>query len=160
MRLQLRIAGFAARHPATTILVIHDPEEAALRADELLVLEERPGVAVCPTADGFARPPGETVARLLGTENAAEGVATGERQIATGMGVVLDIAGPAPPLDRRVGWAVLSSSVRICGGGRYQTRIEGIVLLGNVCRVGLRLGDRDHEPSKPLGLDRPTALPP
>ena len=128
---------------STTILVTHDPDEAALLAEELLVLEDGRVLQSGPTAEVFARPAGETVARLLGTGDAAEGLAIGEHQIAIGEGVVLDIAGPALSLNQRVGWAIPASDVRICSGGRYQARIESVVPLGYGCRVGLRLGDAE-----------------
>lgn len=126
---------------ATTILVTHDPDEAALLADELLVLENGRVLQSGPTVEIFARPADETVARLLGTEIAAEGLTIGEHQIAIGAGVVLDIVGPALPLNHRVGWSVPSSSVRICSNGRYQGCIEGVDALGIGCRVIIRLGD-------------------
>ena len=128
---------------STTILVTHDPDEAALLADELLVIEDGRVLQSGLTAEVFARPAGEHVARLLGSENAADGLAIGEHQIAIGAGVVLDIAGPALPLDLRVGWAIPASGVRICSSGRYQARIENVVPLGNAYRVVLRLGDAD-----------------
>ncbi len=128
---------------ATMILVTHDPDEAALLADELLVLEDGRVLQSGRTAEVFARPANETVARLLGAENAAEGLVIGEHQIAIGKGVVLDVAGPALPLNHRVGWTIPSNGVRICDSGRYYGRIESVVRLGNGCRVELRLGDAD-----------------
>ena len=143
LRLRSELLDLQRDIEATMILVTHDPEEAALLADELLVLEDGRVLQSGPTAEIFVRPAGETVARLLGSEHAAEGLTIGELQIAIGEGVVLDIAGPALPLDHRVGWAIPSSGVRICSNGRYQGRIESVVPLGNGCRVDLRLGDAD-----------------
>jgi molybdate transport system permease protein len=128
---------------ATTILVTHDPDEAALLADELLVLENGRVLQSGLTAEIFVRPAGETVARLLGAENTAEGLTIGEHQIAIGEGVVLEISGSALPLNRRVGWSVPSSGVQICSDGRYQGRIEGVVALGIGYQVIIRLGDAD-----------------
>jgi molybdate transport system permease protein len=140
-RLRLELLDLQRDIQATTILVTHDPDEAALLADELLVLEEGRVLQSGPTPEIFARPADETVARLLGTENAAEGLTIAEHQIAIGAGVVLDIAGPVLPLNHRIGWAVPSSGVRICSDGRYRGRIEGVTPLGNGCRLELRLGD-------------------
>ena len=142
-RLRFELLDLQRDIQATTILVTHDPDEAALLADELLVLEDGRVLQSGPTGQVFARPAGETVARLLGTENAAEGLAIGDRQIAIGEGVILDITGPALPINHRVGWAIPSNGVRICSNGRYQVRIESVVPLGNGCRVKLRLGDAD-----------------
>jgi ABC-type Fe3+/spermidine/putrescine transport system ATPase subunit/ABC-type sulfate transport system permease component len=142
-RLRLELLDLQRDIQATTILVTHDPEEAALLADELLMLEEGRVLQSGPTAEVFARPADETVARLLGTENTAEGLTIGKHQIAIGGGVVLDIAGSPLPLNHRVGWSILPSAVRICTNGRYQGRIEDVAPLGNGCRVKLRLGEAD-----------------
>jgi hypothetical protein len=80
---------------------------------------------------------------LLGTENAAEGLTIAEHQIAIGADVVLDIAGPALPLNHRVGWGIPSSGVRIYRDGHYRGRIENVVPVGNGCRLELRLGDAE-----------------
>jgi ABC-type Fe3+/spermidine/putrescine transport system ATPase subunit/ABC-type sulfate transport system permease component len=126
---------------ATTIFVTHDPDEAALLADELLVLEDGRVLQSGPTGQIFARPADETVARLLGTEIAAQGITIGEHQIAIGAGVVLNIVGPALSLNHRVGWSVLSRGVRICSNGHYQGFIEGVDALGVGYRLIIRLGD-------------------
>ena len=60
---------------ATTILVTHDPAEAALLADELLVLEGGRVLQSGPTEQVFSRPASELAARLLGAEYVAEGIA-------------------------------------------------------------------------------------
>jgi ABC-type Fe3+/spermidine/putrescine transport system ATPase subunit/ABC-type sulfate transport system permease component len=142
-RLRYELLDLQRDIQATTILVTHDPDEGALLADELLVLADGRVLQSGSTAEIFARPVDETVARLLGTENTAHGLTIGEHQIAIGAGVVLDIAGPALPLNHRVGWAVPSSGVRICSDGRYRGRIENVVPVGNGCRLEIRLGDAD-----------------
>ena len=58
---------------ATTILVTHDPVEAALLADELLVLEGGRVLQSGPTEQVFLRPASTLAARLLGAEFVAEG---------------------------------------------------------------------------------------
>ena len=50
---------------ATTIIVTHDPEEAAILADELLVLEDGRVLQAGPVQAVFSRPASEVVARLL-----------------------------------------------------------------------------------------------
>jgi ABC-type Fe3+/spermidine/putrescine transport system ATPase subunit/ABC-type sulfate transport system permease component len=142
-RLRSELLDLQREIQATTILVTHDPDEAALLADELLVLADGRVLQSGPTGEIFARPADEAVARLLGTENPAEGLTISEHQIAIGTDVVLDIAGPALPLNHRVGWSVPSSGIRICSNGRYQGCIEGFVPVGNGCRLELRLGDAD-----------------
>ena len=64
---------------ATTILVTHDPAEAAMLADEILVFENGRVLQSGPTDQVFRRPNNETVARLLGADHAAKGIAVGAR---------------------------------------------------------------------------------
>jgi molybdate transport system permease protein len=142
-RLRAELLDLQREIQATTILVTHDPDEAALLAEELLVLSDGRVLQSGPTGEIFARPADEFVARLLGTENVAEGLTIDEHQIAIGADVVLDIAGPALPPNHRVGWGVPSSGVRIYRDGRYRGRIENVVPVGNGCRLELRLGDAE-----------------
>ena len=53
----------------STVLVTHDPEEAALLADEILVVDEGRLLQAGPRAEVFARPKSPQVARLLGIPN-------------------------------------------------------------------------------------------
>jgi ABC-type Fe3+/spermidine/putrescine transport system ATPase subunit/ABC-type sulfate transport system permease component len=140
-KLRAELLNLQGELAAVTLLVTHDPEEAALLADELLVLEHGRALQSGAAAEIFARPASETVARLLGTENAAEGVAIGEHRIAIGGGVTLDIAGPAIAIDRRVGWSVAPGRIRIGADGRYRGCVERVVPEGIGYRITLRLGD-------------------
>jgi ABC-type Fe3+/spermidine/putrescine transport system ATPase subunit/ABC-type sulfate transport system permease component len=143
LRSQLRteLMELQCEFGAITLLVTHDPEEAGLLADELLLLEQGRALQSGPTAEVFGRPANETAARLLGAENAAGGIAIGERRIAIGGGVIIDIEGPALKVDRRVGWTVPSGRIRIGADGRYQGCVERVVRGGIGCRITLRLGD-------------------
>ena len=53
----------------STVLVTHDPEEAALLADEILVVDDGRLLQAGPRAEVFARPASPHVARLLGIPN-------------------------------------------------------------------------------------------
>jgi ABC-type Fe3+/spermidine/putrescine transport system ATPase subunit/ABC-type sulfate transport system permease component len=53
----------------STVIVTHDPEEAALLADEILVVDEGMLLQAGPRAEVFARPASPHVARLLGIPN-------------------------------------------------------------------------------------------
>ena len=64
---------------ATTILVTHDPDEAALLADEILVLDKGRVLQVGPTAALFERPANLQVAALLGIENIGRGIYPGQQ---------------------------------------------------------------------------------
>ena len=60
---------------ATMVIVTHDPDEAALLSDEILVLDQGRVLQTGLTEAVFRRPASETVARLLGAENVAFGFA-------------------------------------------------------------------------------------
>ena len=80
---------------ATTIIVTHEPEEAALLADELLVLEDGRTLQLGPVEVLFRGPADEVVARVLGAENVSTGTAIADDQIAIAGGEILIVAGPA-----------------------------------------------------------------
>jgi molybdate transport system permease protein len=140
-RLRSELLALQREIGATTILVTHDPEEAALLADELLVIEDGRPLQSGATEAVFLRPASETVARLLGAENAAEGVAVDERRIAIGGGVVLQVAGPPLRPGLPVGWSIRPGGVRLSAAGSYCGCIEGLVPLGLGSRITVRLGD-------------------
>jgi ABC-type Fe3+/spermidine/putrescine transport system ATPase subunit/ABC-type molybdate transport system substrate-binding protein len=142
LRSRLRQEMFALQQEltATTILVTHDPAEAALLADEILLLEDGRVLQADPTGRIFSRPASETAARLLGAETAAEGVAVDPETIAIGAGVSLKVAGPPLQPSSSVGWAVPAARVRLTKMGRYQGQIESIVPLGAERRIAIRFG--------------------
>src|SRR6185437_11398979 len=57
----------------STVIVTHDPEEAALLADEILVVDDGRLLQAGPRAEVFARPASPQVARLLGIPNLIPG---------------------------------------------------------------------------------------
>jgi molybdate transport system permease protein len=125
LRAQLRreLRAIQAEVNATTILVTHDPEEAFLLADELLILDAGQVLQAGPVEAVFARPANEAAARLLGADNIAEGLVVGKDQIDIGDGVHLVVAGPDLQPGAKVGWAVRPESIRIMPGGHYSGTI-------------------------------------
>jgi ABC-type Fe3+/spermidine/putrescine transport system ATPase subunit/ABC-type sulfate transport system permease component len=126
---------------ATTILVTHDPTEAALLADELLVLEGGRVLQSGPTEQVFARPANTLAARLLGAEFVAEGTVAAPDAIKVGGGAILKISRAALQPGSRVGWSVPSALVRLSEQGRYQGKIEGVTAVGIGRQLAIRFGD-------------------
>ncbi len=124
-----------------TILVTHDPAEAALLADELLVLEGGRVLQAGPTDQVFARPANELAARLLGAEFVAEGIAGGTSLIAVGGDTSLEVAGPALQRGARVGWTASPARIRVSDQGRYQGKVESAVPVGIGNQLAIRFGD-------------------
>ena len=140
-RLRREFRALQADLGATTILVTHDPEEAFLLADELLILDAGRVLQAGPVETVFARPANETVARLLGADNIADGQALGEDHIDIGDGVRLVVAGPALQHGASVGWSVRPESIRIAPNGGYPGTIFDIgPSSGGRREVKLRLG--------------------
>jgi molybdate transport system permease protein len=124
-----------------TIVVTHDPMEAALLADEIVVLEHGRALQSGPTGALFRRPASETVARLLGAEYIGHGTSQGRDRIAIGKGVLIAIAPPDLIPGQRVGWSVSPSGARFAADGEYRGTIESAVVLGIEQRVTVRIGD-------------------
>ncbi len=110
---------------ATTILVTHDPEEAFLLADDLLVLGAGRVLQSGPAEQVFLRPASEAVARLLGAQAVGHGVAVATDRIDVGAGVRLGVAGPALVPGTRLGWTVRPDRVRI-GVEGYPAEVVGL----------------------------------
>jgi len=147
---------------ATIILVTHDPEEAALLADELLVIDDGRTLQAGATAAVFARPASETVARLLGVEHALAGVAVGGDQIGLGGGVLLKVGGAPLRTGTPVGWSVRPGGIRLSPEGAYHGCIESLLPAGvgghlTVClgdaRVKLLANGTGHVVGAPCQLD-------
>ena len=126
---------------ATSILVTHDPAEAALLADEVLVIAGGRGLQAGPTETVFRRPANETVARLLGAEMTAQGVAADATSISVGAGVTLKFAGPPLQPNAAVGWSVAPARVRLNATGAYEGRIESVVPVGMQRHLVIGIGN-------------------
>jgi molybdate transport system permease protein len=147
---------------ATTILVTHDPAEAALLADELMVVENGRVLQSGCTERLFQRPANETVARLLGAETVAYGMAASGDSIAVGADTMLRTAGPALRPGQRVGWSVSPAHVRISNTGAYRGLIEVVRPVGVGRQIVIRFGDAqvsalagyaDHSPGSACRFD-------
>ncbi len=109
-----------------TVLVTHDPDEALLLADELLVLHEGRVLQAGRAADLLARPASAAVARLLGAEFEAAGRVAAPQAFALGGGVALAVGGPALPVGAAVGWTVRRGFVTLRPDGAYPATIEQV----------------------------------
>jgi ABC-type Fe3+/spermidine/putrescine transport system ATPase subunit/ABC-type sulfate transport system permease component len=100
----------------STVLVTHDPEEAALLADEILVIDEGRLLQAGPRSEVFNRPASPQVARLLGIQNiSAATVAAAGTIIADGMRIA---AGTGElPVGAAVLWSIRPDHVAVSGCG-------------------------------------------
>ncbi|MGW0434162.1 ABC transporter ATP-binding protein [Micromonospora sp. NPDC003197] len=160
-RAQLR--QHLTEHQGATLLVTHDPLDALVLADRLLVVEEGRLVQQGDPAEVAARPRTEYVASLVGL-NLYRGQADG-RTVALTDGPVLAVAdevhGPAfvafPPSS-----VTLSQTKPADAGNTWPVRVTGVEPYGDNLRVRLastQSHPADVPPAGPLPADVPPAGP-
>jgi molybdate transport system permease protein len=102
----------------STVLVTHDPEEAALLADEIVVLDDGRVLQAGARASVFRAPGSPQVAALLGIANAHRGVALGGGTIRSG-GVELRAGATELAAGTDVAWSVRPERIELRADGRY-----------------------------------------
>jgi ABC-type Fe3+/spermidine/putrescine transport system ATPase subunit/ABC-type sulfate transport system permease component len=125
----------------TTIIVTHDPDEAALLGEEILVLDHGRVLQAGKCEAVFVRPANETVARLLGAQNVNFGIAVDKDQIDIGSGVRIAVAGVPLTPGERVGWSVRPEEIRINDHGCYQATIQEVASFGAMLQLTVQLGE-------------------
>ncbi len=121
-----------------SLVVTHDPLEAAMLGDELLVLADGRVLQSGPTAAVLARPASVRVARLLGVANIGPGqVMPGGRVDAGGFWLPLDATRVEP--GRRVTWGLRAEDVRVDCRGTLGAEALDALPLGAGWEVRLRL---------------------
>jgi molybdate transport system permease protein len=153
-RLRQELLGLQGEMNLTTILVTHDPIEAMLLANEILLLDAGRVLQSGPISAVFARPVNEAAARLLGADLIGRGRVTADGRIDIGGGVRLRVDGPALTSGADVGWAVRPHQIRWREDGDYPALIlHRTPTVAGQCRVKIRLGglelDLPADPSCP-----------
>ncbi|HEX5297179.1 MAG TPA: ATP-binding cassette domain-containing protein [Streptosporangiaceae bacterium] len=122
----------------STVLVTHDPEEAALLADEILVIDGGRLLQAGPRAEVFSRPASPQVARLLGIQNLATGVLTGPDEITAG---TLRIAAGTGDLaeGREILWCIRPDRITAGGHGGYGAVVLDVADVGTYTSITVRL---------------------
>ena len=143
----------------STVLVTHDPEEAALLADEVLVMLDGRLVQAGSAAELHSRPASPAVARLLGIANILPGTCgPGGRLVAGGVGLAVPV--PDAAVGAPVTWCIHPGHVRIAGDGPIPAVVTDVADLGSASMVELRVGDglivtaRSHDPRAHRAGDR------
>jgi ABC-type Fe3+/spermidine/putrescine transport system ATPase subunit/ABC-type sulfate transport system permease component len=142
----------------STVLVTHDPEEAAMLADEIMVVSDGQVLQSGSCRDVYQRPASAEIGRLLGIDNLFEGTAGADGVVladgyrapgAPDGGVPVGLA-TAQPAGARLLWQVPPEALRVCQGpspsgihgatvdlGR--ARVTDIVDLGRTVEVAVQL---------------------
>jgi ABC-type Fe3+/spermidine/putrescine transport system ATPase subunit/ABC-type sulfate transport system permease component len=128
----------------TTVIVTHDPVEAALLADEVLILNRGRMEQAGPQPAVFAHPASPTAARMLGIRNLHVGRRAGPRELVTGR-VRIGFAPSALPADTapdaELTWCIrpehltLEHLVEGSDSGGHPGTVRDVVCLGPVDEV-------------------------
>ncbi|MFX1674465.1 ATP-binding cassette domain-containing protein [Paraburkholderia sp. A2WS-5] len=136
-RLQQTLRALQREISAVTVIVTHDPDEAALLADEVLVIEHGRTLQAGPVDEVFARPASPRVAELLGLHNIGAGIVLDSGEIETAGGLRLPCSRACEDArlatGTRVMWRVSPRALCATPGGSLEGRLAG---------VSLRHGDR------------------
>ncbi|TWP34965.1 ATP-binding cassette domain-containing protein [Leekyejoonella antrihumi] len=122
----------------STLLVTHDPEEAALLADEIIVIDEGRILQAGPRAQVYNRPASPQVARLLGIQNLHPGVVTAGGEVRSGAAPVAAYTAGMPS-GTHVLWSVRPEHVRITPDGAYPATIVDVADIGTSYALIVRL---------------------
>jgi ABC-type Fe3+/spermidine/putrescine transport system ATPase subunit len=129
----------------STVIVTHDPEEAAMLAEEILVIDRGRLLQVGTRRKVFREPASPAVAELLGIANTRRGRLTGQRRIEVeGAPGILLPAPQRPELDRLgegspVIWSVRPERIVLDPRGPYEGTLIDDVDLGSVSELTVSL---------------------
>ena len=123
----------------STVIVTHDPEEAALLADEILVLDGGRVLQAGPRGVVFREPASPQIAALLGIANAHEGQVVDRDRVRSGD---LEIDAPTGTLadGTAVAWCIRPEHVTLESHGGHAATLVDDVDLGATQELSVRLG--------------------
>ncbi len=123
----------------STVIVTHDPEEAALLADEIIVLGEGRVLQAGERTDVLGAPASARVAALLGIRNTREGRVAGPDAIESG-GAVINAPTGGLPRGTEVHWCIREERIALGEGGGYEASVIDEVDLGSARELTVVLG--------------------
>ncbi|MGA7417992.1 MAG: ATP-binding cassette domain-containing protein [Acidimicrobiales bacterium] len=128
----------------STVLVTHDPEEAALLADEVIVLGSGRALQAGACVDVMTHPASAEVARLVGIQNVHPGrvVSAGVVRVG-GFDLALDTGGLGPGTE--VLWCIRPEEVRLSEAGTYPATVIDAAVLGAVVEFVVQLDETGPE---------------
>ena len=105
----------------STVLVTHDPEEAAMLADEIMVVSDGQVLQSGSCREVYQRPASAEIGRLLGIDNLFEGMAGADGVLLTGRDRGLSVPGGSVPVGLATGlpagarllWQVPPEALRV-----------------------------------------------
>ncbi len=122
----------------STVIVTHDPEEAALLADEILVLDEGRVLQAGSRSSVFRAPGSPQIAALLGIANTHRGRVAGRDRLSTGGGELHAPTGDLPD-GAEVAWCIRPEQIALRPDGRYEATLLDEVDLGTTRELTVSL---------------------
>lgn len=118
----------------STVLVTHDPEEAAILADEVIVVSNGTSLQSGSTRQVFSRPSSPEVARLLGIPNLHEAAVTAPGLIDVG-GALLEVDSADLALGTAVLWSIRPEHIRLSPTEGLSASLADITDLGTTTEL-------------------------
>jgi ABC-type sulfate/molybdate transport systems ATPase subunit/ABC-type sulfate transport system permease component len=128
-RLQQSLRVLQREISAVTVIVTHDPDEAALLADEVLLIEHGRVLQAGPVSEVFERPASMRVAQLLGLHNVGQGRVVDANRVELGGELCLMAAGNVErSIGQNVMWRLPALAITPSDEGLFEGMVEDIEL--------------------------------
>ena len=137
LRMQLR--QLQHENALSTILVTHDPEEAALLADEILVIDGGEVLQAGTRAEVYRRPATPHVARLLGIHNLSTARIAGPTALRTAGGALIEVEPTGILQGTDVAWCIRPEDIVIAPDGPLRATVLDSADLGTFTTTTIRL---------------------
>jgi ABC-type Fe3+/spermidine/putrescine transport system ATPase subunit len=141
----------------STVLVTHDPEEAAYLADELIVLSDGHVLQAGKREDVFASPASAEVARLIGYRNLQKGRVGEGGELVVGWERVFVPRGQCEGLapGTQVIWSIRPEHVSVGRTGRFEAVVVDSIDLGASTSTVVDIGEVRLEARSTAHSDHP-----
>ncbi|MFL4907195.1 ATP-binding cassette domain-containing protein [Streptomyces sp. MMS24-I2-30] len=129
----------------TTVIITHDPQDAALLAEDILILAHGRLLQAGDQREVFAHPATPEAARLLGIRNLHTGRLTGPHTLDVD-GAHLTVTATGLPAGTPVAWCIRPEDIQLTATGGHPATIIDTVHLGPVTEIRALLAN-GHEMS-------------
>ena len=122
----------------STVIVTHDPEEAALLAEEIVVIDDGRVLQAGSRRSVFAAPRSPLVAALLGIANSHHGITDTPERLLT-HGIPINIVASELPSGTQVAWSIRPEHIALDPDGPYTATLLDDADLGTVRELTIAL---------------------
>jgi ABC-type sulfate/molybdate transport systems ATPase subunit len=150
----------------STVIVTHDPEEAALLAEEIVVIDDGRVLQAGSRRSVFTAPRSPLVAALLGIANSHHGITDTPERLLT-HGIHIDIPATELPIGTHVAWSIRPEHIELDPSGTHTATLLDDADLGAVRELTVALDGtleltlRTHEARElAIGAQLTVSLPP